>query len=198
MVTLYVKAQGQDAVMNVIASMASRGANTRPLMGTIGHIVLGSVTRNFESEGRPGRWAPISSLTQAIYSGRLMDRLMATKGYQNIKREKTQEKRKATYIEKQGGKLLQRSGDLRKSITVGKITSSSVEIGSSLPYARIHQLGGTIRPKTRKALLIPVGGRFLMVKKVTIPARPYLVLQKEDETVILKATTDYLQEVKGK
>lgn len=194
MVTVYVKAEGQDVVMNVIASMATRGVNTRPLMGRIGHIILASTTRNFEVEGRPKKWQPISELTREIYEGKLLDKLRASKGYGRIKKEETRKGRESAYLAMHGGKILQRRGDLRKSISIGKITASSVEIGSSLPYARIHQLGGEIRPKKKKALLIPVAGRYLMVKKVKIPARPYLVLQSEDETVIMRATKDYIME----
>jgi phage gpG-like protein len=42
-------------------------------------------------------------------------------------------------------------------------------------YARIHELGGTIRPKTAKALRFLLDdGTFAVVSQVTIPARPYL------------------------
>lgn len=42
-------------------------------------------------------------------------------------------------------------------------------------YALIQELGGTIRPKTAKALRFPVAaGEFVTVKSVTIPARPTL------------------------
>jgi phage gpG-like protein len=194
MVTLYIKEEGQDAVMNVIADMAARGVNTRPLMGVIGNIILGSVTKNFESEGRP-RWQPISSLTQDIYSGRLLDRLEQSRGYRKLKREKTRQAYRSSYISRSGGRrILQGEGDLRKSIVVGKVTRNSVEVGSSLPYARIHQLGGEIKPKKSKYLMIPMGGGYIRLKKATIPARPYLLLQKEDETTIIRATKDYLQQ----
>lgn len=195
MVTLYVKTEGQDAVMNVIADMAARGVNTKPLMGRAGHIILDSVVRNFESEGRPEKWKPLSELTREIYEGRILDRLQASKGYGKLKRPETRLRYQSSFIEKHGGrKLLQGEGDLRKSIVIGKVTNTSVEVGSSLIYARIHQLGGEIRPKNKRALLVPVGGRYLKLKRVTIPARPYLVLQTEDETVILRATKDYLLE----
>ncbi len=196
MVTFQVKAEGTETVMNIIADMEARGVNTQPLMGTLGHLILGSIARNFESEGRPSRWKPISKLTQEIYSGKLLDRLRSSKRYQSLKQNKTRSTWENNYLSKHGGrKLLQGEGDLKKSIVVGKITRSSVEIGSSLPYARIHQLGGEIRPKNAKALLVPLGdGGFLQLKKVTIPARPYLVLQKEDETNIMRATRDYIQE----
>lgn len=194
MVMVYVKAEGQDAVMNVIADMAARGVNTRRLMSTIGHIILGSVTRNFESEGRPSKWKPLSELTKEIYDGRLMEKLHATKGFQKLKKEDTRKRWESKYRVKSGGKLLHGEGDLRKSIVIGNITNASVEVGSPLIYARIHQLGGEIRPKSKSALLIPVGGGLLKLKKTVIPARPYLLLQVEDETYILKATKDYLLE----
>ncbi|MFZ5747899.1 MAG: phage morphogenesis protein [Pseudomonadota bacterium] len=42
-------------------------------------------------------------------------------------------------------------------------------------YARIHELGGTITPKTAKALAIPLpDGGVAFAASVTIPARPYL------------------------
>jgi phage gpG-like protein len=42
-------------------------------------------------------------------------------------------------------------------------------------YALIHELGGTIVPKTAKALAIPqTDGSVRLVQSVTIPARPYL------------------------
>lgn len=46
-----------------------------------------------------------------------------------------------------------------------------------IAYARIHELGGTIRPKKAKALAIPdpkKAGGVILVQSVTIPARPYL------------------------
>lgn len=42
-------------------------------------------------------------------------------------------------------------------------------------YARIHEEGGTIRPKNAKALAVPLPeGGIALVQSVTIPARPYL------------------------
>lgn len=42
-------------------------------------------------------------------------------------------------------------------------------------YARIMELGGTIRPRTAKALAVPLPeGGIALVQSVTIPAQPYL------------------------
>lgn len=54
-----------------------------------------------------------------------------------------------------------RSGDLRRSISInvqdeGKVTRGT--IGSNVVYARIHELGGTIKPITKRYLTIPFPG----------------------------------------
>jgi hypothetical protein len=41
-------------------------------------------------------------------------------------------------------------------------------------YALIHELGGTIRPKSAARLAFQVGGEFRSAASVTIPPRPYL------------------------
>lgn len=58
-------------------------------------------------------------------------------------------------------KLNVRTGDLRRSISInvqqeGKITRGA--IGSNVIYARIHELGGTIKPVTKRYLTIPFPG----------------------------------------
>ncbi|KAA5607139.1 hypothetical protein F1188_04355 [Roseospira marina] len=68
----------------------------------------------------------------------------------------------------------------------------TVRQGTNLVYARIHQLGGTIRPKTAKALAVPVGDGIRLVQQVTIPARPYLGLSAEDRTEAGEIIADWI------
>lgn len=60
-------------------------------------------------------------------------------------------------------------GTLRRSIN-GKATNTQAIAGTNLNYAAIHQFGGTIRPRTGRALRF--GGNIRT--RVVIPARPYL------------------------
>ena len=76
---------------------------------------------------------------------------------------------------------LKRKGALRISCRITKVTDSTVSVGSDRIYARIHQLGGVIRPKGKKALKFTVGGKTLFRKKVTIPARPYWPITRGNE-----------------
>jgi phage virion morphogenesis protein len=76
-----------------------------------------------------------------------------------------------------GGSLLVQSGYLRDSITSRVSNSWSVMVGATMVYAAIHQWGGEIVPKTAAALFVPGYGK---LKKVNIPARPYLGVSSRD------------------
>lgn len=84
-------------------------------------------------------------------------------------------------------KILTLRGYLSSSIH-WQVLPDSVLVGSNLEYAAIHQFGGVIRPKQRKAL--KVGGR--VVSQVKIPARPYLGISTDDATESEALVADYL------
>lgn len=85
-------------------------------------------------------------------------------------------------------------------------------IGSPVPYAAIHQMGGTIDQPARAAKIYrmkdadgTVGRRFerrdkanhvtdvtIPAHRITIPARPYLGIGPNDEAVILDDAEDWL------
>lgn len=180
-------------VSTQIEEMVLKSVNTLPLMATIGTILHQSIDKNFENQGRPSKWKPLSPFTIKLYEGQAIDKARATKAWQKAgERGRAGQESRRIAKDVHGGKLLAQSGQLKKSITIGEITNTSVEIGSSLVYARIHQLGGTILPRRFDALYIPFGKGYKKVHKTTIPARPYLVMQNEDETFILRAVEAYL------
>lgn len=67
-----------------------------------------------------------------------------------------------------------KTGTLRRSI-ITDVNPNRAKIGTNLDYARIQEFGGTIRPKKKKMLAFKIGGKWVFAKKVTLPARPYLV-----------------------
>ena len=69
--------------------------------------------------------------------------------------------------------LLNLGGGLYDSIESDSAEDAAIW-GSSLVYARIHQLGGTIRPSRAQLLHFEIGGEHVFAREVTIPARPYL------------------------
>lgn len=96
-----------------------------------------------------------------------------------------------------GGQTLVDSGRLRQSIT-HNVIGNGVEVGSNVDYAASHQFGVTIRAKTSKGL------RFKFSKsganrpswatkmQVTLPPRPFLGVDAEDEQSILAIASDYV------
>lgn len=69
--------------------------------------------------------------------------------------------------------------------------NKGVEFGSDAKYARLHQFGGTIKPKRAKRLRLGDSGIF--AKQVTVPARPWLGVSKSDEAALLKKAEVLLQ-----
>ncbi|MFB6364474.1 phage virion morphogenesis protein [Paenibacillus elgii] len=176
-------------VVRALQEMQRRSLNLRPFMGAVGMIMIKSTHENFEAEGRPIKWKGWSPLTKERGENSAMAHAEKTR--------KTKAGRQRQYIRNlsklSAKKILQSRGELKKSVVIGRITSDSVEIGSSLVYSRIHQLGGTIVPKKAKALAIPMGGgKVIKLKRVKMPARPYLMLQQTDRDTIIRVARDYL------
>ena len=94
----------------------------------------------------------------------------------------------------EGGKTLVDSARLRDSI-VSEAEPRAVEVGTNVPYAGIHQFGGTIRPREADALSFRLpGGQFVTVGKVDIPARPFLGFDAADEADIGDTVEAYFRE----
>ncbi len=91
-----------------------------------------------------------------------------------------------------GGQTLVDTAALMKSIDYAA-TTDTVMVGTNLPYARIHQEGGTIRPKNKKSLRFKTpGGKVIFAKQVDIPARPYLGVSKADMDEVRATMADFL------
>ncbi len=109
---------------------------------------------------------------------RLLDALGALGETQTKKRiasEKTSPSGAAWKPNRAGTSILQREGHLRDSVHHVVEGSHAVRWGSGLVYAAIHQTGGTIVPRSAKALVFTgPDGNLVFAQKVRIPARPYL------------------------
>jgi phage virion morphogenesis protein len=88
--------------------------------------------------------------------------------------------------------ILHLSGALARSIDY-VVSGTQAIIGSGLIYAAIHQFGGTIVPKSAAALVFSIGNQIYRVKKVTMPARPYIGLSGEDRDELVQAAVGYIR-----
>jgi phage virion morphogenesis protein len=93
---------------------------------------------------------------------------------------------------KRNSRILTESGRLRDSIN-SRPSNDEVRVGTNVIYARVHQDGATIRPTNGEALVFRIGDRLIKVKSVTLPARPYLGISSQDETMIAETVFGFLQ-----
>ncbi len=81
-------------------------------------------------------------------------------------------------LKSRSGQPLRDKGHLMGSFDY-RVEGNSVEIGTNMAYARVHQFGATIRPKSsdpKARLRFLVNGVPVFVKEVTIPPREMLPL----------------------
>lgn len=97
----------------------------------------------------------------------------------------------------EGGQTLSDIGTLKNSIGYHAM-ASGLEVGTNIKYAKVHQEGMTIKPKTKKFLVFMVGGRFVKKKKVKIPKREFLGFSKDDIEEIEDTIMDHIDKLRGK
>lgn len=99
---------------------------------------------------------------------------------------------KSERAQSQGGKTLTDTAMLRQSIDYAA-TPSKVMVGTNKKYARIHQLGGSIKPKNGKVLKFPgKDGKDVFVKEVKMPARPFIGVSKADMKEVRETIAEFL------
>ena len=117
--------------------------------------------------------------------------LVTSQTQRRIRSEKTSTGGDAWKPNAEGTSILFQSGALDDSIH-HEVGGSEVEVGSNMVYAGIHQYGGEIIPKSKNALAFSVGGEFVLAKKVTMPARPYVGISAANATEIVSFTEAFI------
>lgn len=159
--------KGREKIDRALVNLGRELQNPQKALNQIGILMVTSVDKNFEEQGRPIKWESLKPMTIAM------------------RRDKDKSKIK----------ILQDSGILRGSIAY-KITEdgTGVAVGTNKKYGEVHQFGGTSRipartivPKTAKVLRFVIDGKVVFAKRVKqkartaiIPRRPFLLFQDED------------------
>lgn len=93
----------------------------------------------------------------------------------------------------ENGQTLSDTGNLKNNISYA-VKGKSVMVGTNVHYARIHQFGGIIKPKTKKTLAFGRGGKKILAKQVIMPARPFIGISKEDKDEARHIIGEFLKE----
>ena len=154
---------GLDVAVN--KAKASFASEKKDMLETIGELLVSSTIERFNRGVSPDgkTWET---------SGRAWKQGLAVKKRKATKKRKAIRGRSETG---QFGKTLLDTGLLRNSIAHA-VAFNGVYVGSNLKYARIHQMGG----RTGKR------------QSVTMPARPYLGVSKEDKIDVQQVMCDFL------
>lgn len=145
-----------SAVRKLLTRLSERTQDLTPTMQAIGLFYERRVIENFKNQSSPDGtpWKPLSAVTMLLGLSR-------KKGWNKKGGLSAKGKR---YL--QGKRILWEHGDLEGSVhSQADKTNVTIGAGGHIPYAAIHQFGGQ-------------AGRG---RKVTIPARPYLALNRGTE-----------------
>jgi len=133
----------------------------------------------------------MSSIGEALVSGAVLRFSME----EDPEGRKWQPSRRAQTT---GGQTLNDTGRLRDSIDYAT-TPETVLVGTNAKYARIHQLGGKIRPKSKKRLKFKgIGGEDVFAKEITIPARPFIGISADDLEEVKETIAEYMGNAFGR
>ncbi len=143
--------------------LAQRIGDPLPVTQDMARRLEASIQANFDAEGRPDRWAPLSFAAKvAWHTGR--------KSFWT-KSGRMTAKGRAAWARR---KVLTDTGRLRRSI-VARAFPDRVEVSTRVKYAIFHQAG------TRK-----------------MPARPFLLVQRDDWDYFIRRWQQWLEQLTGK
>ena len=165
----------------VLQRLQERARNMKPVLERVGLFYHRSVMENFKAEQSPDgkAWERLSATTMMMKLGE-KNKKGERYGFRQDGGLSAKGKKYIT-----GKRILWERGDLEGSVhTQADATSVTIGTGGHIPYAAIHQFGGK-------------AGRG---KKVAIPARPYLAVNKgdgmaladKDRDMIVELLTDHL------
>lgn len=160
-----ITVDGQKLVA-ALGDGAKRCIDWPPVGKVIGELLLRSILRNFEAQGRPKKWDTLKESTIIARAGGVGKVYKKSGGGMRVRAKKII----------LGAKILIASSRLRNSITY-RVGRNMTEAGTNLIYAATQHFG---RTKGRGA---------------PISARPYVIIQPEDEKEIGLIISDNIMEV---
>lgn len=149
---LVIEVDGQRKLTQALDTLAKDISDWRPVWEELEQVFYQIEEQQFKEEGRSNTWTPLSA------------------GYARWKK-----------VRYPGKKILERTGELRRSLTgrggspIRELTPDSLTLGTSLPYARYHQRGGS-----------------------RLPSRPPIDITPRDERKFVKEMLRAMQEIGAK
>ena len=119
-------------------------------------------------------------------------RVMKTDTQLNFRRGTSPQGNSWAPLKGRNGQPLRDTGRLMRSIDY-EASDDEVVIGTNVKYGPTHQFGAVIKPKNGKFLKFKIGNQFVSLKKVTIPARPFIGLAARQLNKINESITKWAE-----
>ena len=162
-------------LLDGLSRLMALGRDTTPVMRGLANILRASAQDAFDLERDPVTGAAWPPLSEAY--------------------------KKQRYASRHTGKMLDRTGDMRRSLSV-RYGPDFALAGVNAPYAAAHQFGARtaphiIRPREKKALAVPGIGPLAQVSHPgsVIPARPFLGVGEAEREEMREMVARHLKQI---
>ncbi|MBI1321335.1 MAG: phage virion morphogenesis protein [Candidatus Hydrogenedens sp.] len=181
-IQLRMQWQGLERAASTLSALMARVAHRGVILRAVGEALVTTTKLRFEKQQSPDgqAWQSLAPIT-----------LLARAGDRPFKKD-GRTLTAAAARRSTGAKILLDRGHLWGSIHAQLQGDAAVAVGSNLVYGRIHQLGGTVVPKTARALAFRAGGKLILIKKSVIPARPWLGFGPEETRAVEATVAQFL------
>ncbi len=115
----------KNKILSNFSKLESKMDNLSVPLKQAGLFMIGSIDKNFRSQGRPKKWI-------------------------NLKPATIRQRRGGGFA----AKILQDTGRLKQSIAMSTVSKSVVKVGTSVQYGKVHQLG-SVSSTRRGVRVIP-------------------------------------------
>lgn len=169
-----------DVVVNVLTRTEATLDNPSPMFKDMGEFLVPANQNRFKTSTAPdgSKWKANSEMTY-----------LNILGQGDTKKDGTLSKKGVNRVTSK--RILVGDGTLMNSVHY-QVSGDLLLVGSNMIYAAIHQFGGTIKPKNKKALSWKVGGVSIFAKQVTIPQREWLGISISEEAELLNIAEDHI------
>jgi phage gpG-like protein len=153
--------QGLEELIARLREIAGDAKHIRRPLLSAGVYMLGSIEKNFQEQGRPVKWMPLSPRTLAGRRGARKSR------------------KKAGAATGRGSRILIDMARLKNSMATKVVDGQGVAVGTNVVYAARQQFGfkGVASGKRSKTKGLLVGWQR---GKSYTPSRPFLLFQSQD------------------
>lgn len=166
----------------ILAQIRKRVENSQPAFRVISDLMVSSAQQNFETEGRPNKWAPLKPATQAFKLKHGWTKILMRSGQLRARITGASNGTSAVAGSNLVYAAIQNDGGVINHPNKGgsAIFKYNKRTGMMLGFASRKEAMKDRSPKSRIGFMERQFTGHSMATAITMPARPFLIIQPED------------------